>query len=138
MKIRNHARREEHGFAARELGVVDLAAPDELVLQLPGQRGFRIFLHVARQYGIAAPADGHVERRPGPPRISESGGKAGVLDETLRVVDGLDLPRRFAAPALVAVLFNFVWNLELVRSHLSFFASFPLRPRRFLPARCAS
>ena len=106
------------GLAARELGVVDFAAPDELVLQFPGQRGFRILLHIARQDGVATSADGDIERRPRPPRIGEAGGKPDVLDETLRVVDGLHLPRLFAAPPLVAVFFNLVWNVLRFSFHL--------------------
>ena len=60
------------GLAARELGVIHLAAPDDLVLQFPGQRGLGIFLHIARQHGIAPPAHRDVERRPRPPRIGEA------------------------------------------------------------------
>ena len=37
VKIRDHPRRQEHRLAARQLGVVHLVAPDDLVLQQPRQ-----------------------------------------------------------------------------------------------------
>jgi len=100
--------------SARELGVVDPAAADDLILQHPGQRGLGVLLHVPRHHGVAAPADRDVERRPRPPGIGQAGGKADLLDEALRRARRLDLPRSFAAPMLVAVLFDLGRNLWLL------------------------
>src|SRR3970282_450454 len=47
------------------------------------------------------------------PRIGEAGGKADLLDEALRLERGFDLPRGFAAPALIAVVVDLRWNLQL-------------------------
>src|SRR5262249_14879477 len=51
---------------------------------------------------VAAAADGDVERRPRPARIGQACGEAHLLDEALGVERGLDLPRAFAPPPLVA------------------------------------
>ncbi|OLC49614.1 MAG: hypothetical protein AUH43_07385 [Acidobacteria bacterium 13_1_40CM_65_14] len=116
VKVGDHARGEEHGFAAGEFGIVDPAAPHELVLQPPRERGLGVFLYVAWHHGVAAPTDCHVERRAWSPGIGQAGGEADLLDEAFRVEGGLDLPRPFAAPAFIAVLFNLRWNLWLGES----------------------
>jgi len=51
-------------------------------------------------------------------------GEPGVLDEALGVSRGLNLPRAFTAPALVAVVFNLIWKVR--GSHLS--GTIPPRP----------
>ncbi len=61
VETRDEIRRHEHRLPARQLRVVDLAAPHELVLQQPGLRRLRILLHVARHHRVAAAADGDVE-----------------------------------------------------------------------------
>ncbi len=61
VEVRNHPRREKERSSARELSVIDAAAPHELVLQDPGERRFRIFLDVTRHDRITASADRHVE-----------------------------------------------------------------------------
>src|SRR5215510_654865 len=85
VEMRDHSRRDEHGFAARQLAVIDLAAPDNLVLQYPRVRTFRVFLNVVRHHGVAAPADGDVKRRPGLARIGHAGGETDAFDERLRL-----------------------------------------------------
>ena len=101
---RHHPRREEHGLPARELGVIDVAAPDDLVLQRPRQRCLFVFLHVARHDGVAPPADRDIQGRPRPAAVGQAGGKASLLDEALRLERRLHLPHAFAPPAPVAVV----------------------------------
>src|SRR6266508_2027276 len=60
VEMRDHSQRDEHGYAARQLAVIRLAAPDNLVLQYPRVRTFRVFLNVVRHHGVAPPADGDV------------------------------------------------------------------------------
>jgi hypothetical protein len=117
MEAGNHPRREKHRRASRELGIVDPAAADDLVLQRPGEGRFGVLLHVTRQHRVAAAADRHVERRPRPAAVGHAGGKTDLLNETLGVERAGDRPRFVAPPALVAVLFDFLWNLRR-RSHL--------------------
>jgi hypothetical protein len=108
VEILNHAGCKEHRPAARKLGVIHLAAPHDLVLQFPRQRGFRVFLDIARQHGIAASADGDVERGSGPSRIGERGRKAHLFHELLGSQGARHLAGAFAAPAVVTKLFDLV------------------------------
>src|SRR5437660_11809293 len=84
---------------------------DELVLQLPRQRRFGILLDVARHHRIPPSAHGDVQRRTRTTGIGETGCEADLLDEALGIERGLDLPRRFAPPAVVAELFDIGGNL---------------------------
>jgi len=61
---------------------------------------------VARQHGIAASADGDVQRGTRPARVGEAGSEPDLLDEALRLIGGLDASRFVAAPATVAMLFE--------------------------------
>ena len=116
VEVGNQPWRDEHRLAAGELGVVDTAAAHEFVLQLPGQRGLVVGLHVARHHRVAAPADRDVERRSRLACVGQAGGEADLLDELLggeRCGDRSarpraasrcrgDLRRRRGAPAWVA------------------------------------
>src|SRR5688500_6477590 len=106
VEIRDHPRSEEDRLAAREPGVIHLAAPQQVVLQLPGKRDLGVSLDVARLDRVAPPADSHVERRPRPPRIGQARGETDLLDEAFRVEGGLNLPLPFATPAPVAILLD--------------------------------
>ena len=117
VEVRNHARREEHRFAARQLGVVDLAARHDLVLQRPRQRRLGILLDVARHHRVAAAAHRDVERRPGPAAVGHAGREADVLDEALGVERGLDLARGFTAPSLVAMVLELLRDLRPSSHH---------------------
>ena len=83
MEAGDHPWRQEHRLAAGELGVIHLAAPEEVVLQSPRQRRLVIGLRVARHHGVAPAADRHVQRRSGPPAIGETRGEPHLLDEVL-------------------------------------------------------
>jgi hypothetical protein len=60
----------------------------------------------AWHHRIAAPADRDVERRSRAARIGQAGREADLLDEGFRIEGGLDLTRRFPAPASIAMLFH--------------------------------
>jgi hypothetical protein len=89
------------------------AAPQHIVFERPGERRFGIRLDVARQYGVAAAAHGHVQRRPRPARVRQRSSESDLLDEPLGVEHGLDRTRVFAAPARVAVLLDADGKLSL-------------------------
>ena len=109
-KLRDHPRRQEHRLAAGQLGVVHLAAPEQVVLQPPRQRRLVIGLRVARHHGVAPAADRHVQRRSGPPAIGETGGEPHLLDEVLGGEHRVHLAGALAAPADVAELLDVVGN----------------------------
>ena len=72
VEIRDHARRDEGGFPAGQLAVVDTAAVDQLVFQHPGERRFGVLLDIAGQDGVAPAADRDV-RATAPDGASRSG-----------------------------------------------------------------
>jgi hypothetical protein len=119
MKAGDHARREKHRFPARELGVIHLAAPKDLVFQHPGERRLHVLLDVAGHHRVAAATDRHVKRRPWSSRIREAGGKADLLDEPLGFESGFDLSRGLATPAPVAIFLNVRGKLRLGSHRLS-------------------
>jgi len=106
MKVRNHPWRDERRAAARELRVVDLAAPDELIFERPGERHFRILLHVSWQHRVATAADGHVQRGTWTPGVGQGSSEANSLDEPFGFEDGRHRARRVSTPPLVAIFFN--------------------------------
>ena len=104
VKVRNHPSRNEQRSRASELAVIDVAAPHQIVLQVPGVRGFGIFLYIARHDRVAPPADRDVQRWAGTSCIGQAGSETDALDETLGVERRHDLPCRFAVPPFVAAL----------------------------------
>jgi len=81
MEVRHHARRDEHGARTCELAVIDISTADEIVFEVPGVRGLRVFLNVPRHDRVAPAADSDVERRPRSTRVRHARGKAHPLDD---------------------------------------------------------
>jgi hypothetical protein len=61
---------------------------------------------VARHHGIAASADGDVERRPRPAAVGEAGGEPDAFDEALGIEGAFDLMGALAPPVPIAMIFD--------------------------------
>ena len=90
----------------RKFRVVNLAASNDLVFEVPGQRRLGILLNVARHDGVAPPADGDVQRWAGPAGIGQARGESDLFDKTFGVEGGRDLARRFTPPSRVAIFLD--------------------------------
>src|SRR5438105_3038369 len=100
------ARRDKHRTTAREFRVVNTTAAHDFVLEVPGETGLFVLLHVPGQTNIAPTADRDVQRRTGATGICQRICKAHVFDETFRVNRALNAEVFVAAPHAVAMEFD--------------------------------
>jgi hypothetical protein len=107
---------KQDSFSAQKFSVIDTTSTHQVVFQLPGVRGFRIFLYVPGQYCVASAANRNVERRPGMSGVEQAIGKADFFDKTLGLDHGVYAAGFLTAPTRVPILFNLQW--KFVPPHL--------------------
>jgi hypothetical protein len=119
VKLREQPGRDERRSTAHELRIVDVAAPEELVLQRPAERRFRILLHVAGHHRVAPAAHRDVQGWTRSPGVGQAGGESDLVDESLGLDRRRDLLRRLTPPARVAVVLDLRRD-RVTRTHAPF------------------